>query len=630
MFKIREIIVPLAVVAMIIGMMLPLPTVLLDVLLIINLLLAVALLLSALSVNDPLKLSALPTILLLATLYRLTLNISTTRLILSGGEAGQVVAAFGSVVIGGSLAVGLVVFLIITLIQFIVIAKGAERIAEVAARFTLDALPGKQMSVDADVRSGLIDITRAREKREELQVESRFYGALDGAMKFVKGDAIAGLVIVAINITGGICVGVFVDELTVAAAVQKFVTLTVGDGLVSQIPALLNSLTAGIIVTKVARNENSSVVHELLAQIGQGEMVRGIIGAVALLLGFLPGMPAFPFLLVGIALLLCRSKKERPVSLHSEAAEFRPRSHPVLAISLHLSNWSEVLAHGGSNDAATIIKAAIDSLRQDLFDEFGILLTRIDVIKPTEKTPVEDSCAIVLLRGSEIARIALSSNAEGWIVLLSQRVREAIVANRVDLIDDMHTRRVLESAESVEQAAAIIPAIITVTQLTVILRALVRDGISIRNLDVILQAIAESSSRAAHERHYLEEVRIALGRQIVSRFISGGGVLEVIGVDPLVDLMFSQAERGQKSVDHDLLARVIEFAEESPTSRPLIVSRGSRALLADAFRTRGINRAVFAFEEVPGLVALEMTAIFQLGPGENELFAAAGELACVQ
>ena len=216
----KNLILPLSVLAMFASMLLPLPSGLLDILLVANLILSLLLLISALYITKPLKLSALPTLLLLATLFRLSLNVSTTRMILGSSGISKTIEAFGKVVIQGNLVVGVVVFLVITLVQFIVIAKGSERVAEVSARFTLDAMPGKQMSIDADVRAGLIDFKTAKEKREELQTESRFYGALDGAMKFVKGDAIAGLVITTINIIGGFAVGIFINNMDIQAEIQ--------------------------------------------------------------------------------------------------------------------------------------------------------------------------------------------------------------------------------------------------------------------------------------------------------------------------------------------------------------------------------------------------------------------------
>lgn len=615
MSKVRESIVPIAVVAMVVGMMLPLPPTLLDVLLVVNLLSAVALLLSALSVSDPIHLSALPTILLLATLFRLTLNISTTRLILGGGDAGQVISSFGAVVISGSVAVGVVVFLIITLIQFVVIAKGAERIAEVAARFTLDALPGKQMSVDADVRSGLIDIARAREKREELQIESRFYGALDGAMKFVKGDAIAGLIIVAINIIGGLAVGIFSGHLSISEAAQKYMTLTIGDGLVSQIPALLNSLTAGIIVTKVARSEGSSIVNELIRQIAQGRMVRGILCAVSILLGLLPGMPTMPFLLIGGLLLIGRDRRDGNVSTPTRETEFRPQIPPLLSV---------IISRHGPVDVELVdwSRREVERVRQSIFDQFGILLPRIEVCEGALLEKGLNCRAVVTLRGSPIHSFEVfencdprSDSGEGEVY---NQLRLAVISHRTELIDDAHTRRVLDFIEggAAETVAAIIPGMISVTQLTVIFRALIRDQISLRNFDCILQAVAECSAKVVRERQYIEEVRVALNRTIADKYRDQSGTISVIALDPLIDLAFSECESGQQHVDVELARRVLQFVENAPFTVPLIVGRGARALVADTLAARGIDRAVIAYEEIPTDIRLDIRAVLQLESGE--------------
>ena len=607
--KIKELLVPLAIVAMIIGMVLPLPTALLDILLIINLLVATALLLSALSVNDPIKLSALPTILLLATLFRLTLNISTTRLILTGGEAGQVVASFGSIVIGGSIAVGLVIFLIITLIQFIVIAKGAERIAEVAARFTLDAMPGKQMSVDADVRSGMMDVERARDKREELQVESRFYGALDGAMKFVKGDAIAGLIIVCVNIVGGVAVGLLGEHLSIAQAFQKFVTLTIGDGLVTQIPALLNSLTAGIIVTKVARSEESSAINELISQIAQGRMVKGIVCFVSLLLGCLPGMPTVPFVLIGVALFFMRAEPVKPIIQKAPMPVFQPKI-PALISIVAAESCSDQLR--SSKDFIL----ALDSFRQQAFDDFGVILPRIEYAPQRE----EGSSLSILFRGGIFA----STTTEVEIATIQQvvlsQLRLIIENYRAEIIDDIHTRRLLDFLESSapELVSSVIPSIVSVTQLTVITRALTRDSISLKHIDLIMQAVAECGARALTDRQLLEEVRVLLGRVIITRQLQGAATLRVITLDPFVDIAFSEAERGIKIVDSTLIGKLLAFISTIDQQIPLLVSKGSRALIADCLRARGQERSVFAFEEVPRGIEVEQVYSFQLEADEAE------------
>jgi flagellar biosynthesis component FlhA len=607
--KVKELLVPLAIVAMIIGMVLPLPTPLLDILLIINLLVATALLLSALTVNDPIKLSALPTILLLATLFRLTLNISTTRLILSGGDAGQVVASFGSVVIGGSVVVGLVIFLIITLIQFIVIAKGAERIAEVAARFTLDAMPGKQMSVDADVRSGIMDVERARDKREELQVESRFYGALDGAMKFVKGDAIAGLIIVCVNIIGGVAVGLITEHLSIAHAFQKYVTLTIGDGLVSQIPALLNSLTAGIIVTKVARTEESSAVNELISQIAQGRMVKGIVCFVSLLLGCLPGMPTIPFVLIGIALFFIRAEPVKEEIQKTPLPVFLPKIPALISISGNES-YLDLLR------SAKDFTIALDGFRQQVFEEFGIILPRIEYTVERE----EEASLRILFRGGLFALLSAAGEASLIQGTILSELRQIIDNYRPEIIDDIHTRRLLDFLESYapELVSAVIPSVVSVTQLTLITRALTREGISLKHIDLVMQAVAESGARAQSDRQLLEEVRVALGRVIVTPFLKNGLTLTVITIDPLVDIAYCEAERGVKMVDGSVIEKLIAYLDSIKEQIPILVSKGSRALITDCLRMRGKRQVVLAFEEVPQNIYVEALYSFRLEVEEAE------------
>ena len=237
-------------------MVLPLPTVVVDTLIALNLGVPVILLMVAVYMTSPLEFAGFPAVLLLTTLSRLALSITTTRLILLQGDAGDVVSAFGDYVVGGNIVVGMVIFLIITIVQFLVITKGSERVAEVAARFTLDGMPGKQMSIDGDLRAGVIDIEQARQRRQDIEKESQLYGAMDGAMKFVKGDAIAGLIIILVNIIGGVTIGVFQNDFSAFEALQKYSILTIGDGLIAQIPALIVSITAGLIVTRVSSDDN--------------------------------------------------------------------------------------------------------------------------------------------------------------------------------------------------------------------------------------------------------------------------------------------------------------------------------------------------------------------------------------
>src|SRR5450432_2325689 len=295
-----------ALVVSIVGMMIvPLPTPLLDLLISVNIAAAVTLLLVSLYVGDALKIATFPTLLLLTTLFRLALEISATRLILLRADAGEVIHAFGTFVVAGNLVVGDVIFVILTVVQFIVIARGAERVAEVAARFTLDAMPGKQMAIDAELRAGHIDAREARARRAALARESQLFGAMDGAMKFVKGDAIAGIVVLGVNVVGGLVIGVFQRGMELGAAARVYTLLTIGEGLVAQIPALLVSTAAGIIVTRVASEEDgasSPLGREIGRQVLAQPKALAISAGLLALLAVVPGLPALPFLVLAAAL----------------------------------------------------------------------------------------------------------------------------------------------------------------------------------------------------------------------------------------------------------------------------------------------------------------------------------------
>src|SRR5262245_3122110 len=293
-----------AIVMAVVGLMIvPLPTWLLDILLASNIATSVAILLVTLYVGDALKIAAFPTLLLITTLIRLALNVSSTRLILLQANAGEVIRAFGEFVVRGNYVVGGVIFLILSIIQFVVIAKGSERVAEVGARFTLDAMPGKQMAIDAELRSGSIDGNEARRRRRQLARESQFYGAMDGAMKFVKGDVIAGFLITVVNILGGLGIGVGMKDMEVTTALKRYGLLTIGDGLVTQIPSLVLATAAGVLVTRVASEEaDTSLGEELAAQIfGQPRALR-VASVFVFLLASIPGLPALPFVVIGALL----------------------------------------------------------------------------------------------------------------------------------------------------------------------------------------------------------------------------------------------------------------------------------------------------------------------------------------
>src|SRR5215831_8230847 len=309
----------LLVVVVVALMVVPLPTWLLDILLATNLSAAVAILLVVLYVPEAISIATFPTLLLITTLLRLALNVSSTRLILLQANAGEVIRSFGQFVVRGNYVVGAVVFLILTIIQFIVIAKGSERVAEVAARFALDALPGKQMAIDAEARSGAIDGNEARRRRRQLARESQFYGAMDGAMKFVKGDVIASVIITFINILGGLAIGVGQRGLDVEAALKRYGLLTIGDGLVTQIPALVLSTAAGILVTRVASEEpDQSLGSELAQQLFGVPKAMRAAGILVLGLGAVPGLPGLPFFLLGALLLVAARARSRQMQKEAQ------------------------------------------------------------------------------------------------------------------------------------------------------------------------------------------------------------------------------------------------------------------------------------------------------------------------
>ena len=293
--KRNDLLLAVLLVCIVFMMILPLPTQMVDVLIGVNLTLAAILLMASVYLQDVVQLSSFPSILLLTTLFRLALAITTTRLILIQADAGHIVETFGRFVVAGNLVVGLVVFLILTIVNFMVITKGSERVAEVSARFSLDAMPGKQMSIDSDMRAGQIELDEAKRRRNKLEKESQLYGAMDGAMKFVKGDAIAGLIIIAVNAIGGITIGTLQRGMTMSDAIDRYSLLTIGDGLVSQIPALFVSITAGFIVTRVSSEENKDLGSDIAAQLVNEPKALLITSAILAIFAVVPGFPTMVF-----------------------------------------------------------------------------------------------------------------------------------------------------------------------------------------------------------------------------------------------------------------------------------------------------------------------------------------------
>ncbi|MFT0891566.1 type III secretion system export apparatus subunit SctV [Pseudochelatococcus sp. G4_1912] len=332
--KRSDLVLAFLLVAIVFMMILPLPTDLIDMLIGLNLALAAILLMASMYIKDVVQLSSFPSILLLTTLFRLALSISTTRLILIQADAGHIVEAFGEFVVGGNLVVGLVVFLILTIVNFMVITKGSERVAEVSARFSLDSMPGKQMSIDSDMRAGMIELDEAKRRRNKLEKESQLYGAMDGAMKFVKGDAVAGLIITAINLIGGICIGVLQRGMPMNEAMSRYSLLTIGDGLVQQIPALFVSITAGFIVTRVSSDENSDLGSDIVSQLGSEPRALLITAGILGIFAIVPGFPTVVFTLLAGATGLAgffMTRKNKRASNKSSSSHDMPSLAPALA-----------------------------------------------------------------------------------------------------------------------------------------------------------------------------------------------------------------------------------------------------------------------------------------------------------
>ncbi|HEX7813939.1 flagellar biosynthesis protein FlhA, partial [Dyella sp.] len=372
------------VVAIIALMILPLPMLLIDALVALNMLIGIGLLLIAIYIPTPVAFSSFPSVLLLTTLFRLALSIAITRSILLNADGGHIIDTFGNLVVGGDLIVGLVVFLIITVVQFIVVAKGAERVAEVAARFSLDAMPGKQLSIDSDLRSGLLEKDEARRRRRLLEIESQLHGSLDGAMKFVKGDAIAGIVIILINLLGGLGVGVMMHDMSLSEATHTYSVLTIGDGLVAQIPALLASISAGLIVTRTAGDEEERNLGAIIGKQISGEpRVLMIIGFIALGMMLVPGFPALVFLPIGTALVMVAAWRmrervgvlRRVFKVPENQAELLPPDvadtdalspPPGLLLEVHLAALQSL----GSTQVRNLLRQIVGGLRE----EYGVPL----------------------------------------------------------------------------------------------------------------------------------------------------------------------------------------------------------------------------------------------------------------
>jgi type III secretion protein V len=544
----------LLVVSVVAMMIVPLPTWLLDVLIATNLSAAVAILLVVLYVPDALAIATFPTVLLLTTLYRLGLNVASSRLILLQANAGEVIHAFGSFVVRGNYVVGGVVFLILTVIQFVVIAKGGERVAEVAARFVLDAMPGKQMAIDAELRAGTIDGLEARKRRRTLSRESQFYGSMDGAMKFVKGDVIASLVITAINILGGLAIGVAQRGMSVGDALKRYGLLTIGDGLVSQIPALVLSTAAGVLVTRTASEEpDTPLGAELARQLFGMPKALDVAAIFVVLLAVVPGLPAVPFLVLAALLVLAaRSRKAQlrrdalyertqpPAALAPRTAAQGPSFAPLVQPwTVDVSADLEPLVddHGHEDDEETRgLRSRLVAVREELFAETGVALPMPRVrVQPT--LPTRHAVLSIYEVPAKVVLVPDETTDAEIPAFVAGTMRGLLRARAADFLGLAEVQRMLDELEQVAPATVrnVVPKPVSLTLLVDVLRRLAEEGVSIRDLRAILEALATMAATEKDPLTLTELVRSQLRRFITFRVTRGAGSLGVYLLDPVIE-----------------------------------------------------------------------------------------------
>lgn len=582
--KFGDIFVSLSIISMVIIIIIPVPLFLLDLLLSINISLALLVLLISIYNKEPLQFSIFPSLLLITTLFRLSLNISTTRYILMDGNAGQVIEAFGQFVIGGEAIVGFIIFIIIIVIQFLVITKGSERVSEVAARFTLDAMPGKQMAIDADLNSGLISESEARERRIRIQKESDFYGAMDGASKFVKGDAIAGIVITIINIVAGFAIGVLMRDMSLAESLQQYTLLTVGDGLVSQIPALLISTGTGIVVTRAA--SDSDLGSDVLKQLFNQPKIMFIISGVLLVLGItpLPTVPYFvlsgTFLYLGFILrseLLKSETEELAEEEESEVEEIRKPENiiPLLQVDpIELEFGYGIIPLADPNQGGDLFDRLV-MIRRQIALELGMV---VPMIRLRDNIQLEPNQYVVKIKGTEVANgnimfdhyLAMNpGNAEGeiegidtvepafglpakWISedlrekaeifgftvvdpssIISTHLTEVIKKHSYELLGRQEVKTLIDNIRENNTALVeeLVPKLMTYGEIQKVLGNLLKENISIRDLSTILETLADYCLVTKDPNMLTEYVRQSLRRAITKQYLPSKKA-KVITLDP--------------------------------------------------------------------------------------------------
>lgn len=673
--RFSDLVLALLLVAIIGLLILPLPTGLVDFLIAVNLMISVVMLMLSLYLPRALAFSTFPSMLLFTTLFRLALNVTTTRLILLHADAGAIIHTFGTFVVGGNFAVGAVVFLIITVVQFVVISKGAERVSEVAARFTLDAMPGKQMSIDADMRAGAINLEQARSRRAELTAESQLYGAMDGAMKFVKGDAIAGLVITAINLIGGFCIGLLMNGWELGKALRVFSILTIGDGLVSQIPALLVAITSGIIVTRVGSESNHPLGNDIANQFSAQPKALLLGALVVAAMGCIPGFPKLPLFglaagvaLLGYSLLAAQRNPSAAVQSESEPTAAVPAAERFSMVTPLLVELDPALR---TLFGATVHQQLLAPIRQALYQTVGVPLPEPHVRWRStplaggyrlliNEVPVAEgrlfADKVMALAQEDALRSAGIAVEEGlpwsphqrtfWVApaavptleqsgfqtLSPQRalvthLTQVLLRNASDFLSLQEARQLLDTLEQeAPELVREVQRLVPLQKLTEVLQRLVQEQISIRPLKQITQALIEWGQKEKDPVLLVEYVRGALARTISYRFAGNQRLLAAYVLSPELEEELRQAIRQTASgsylaLDADRVRRLLHqlrqtFGERSQVAQPPVV------VVSVDIRRYFRKLIDKEFYEVPVLSYQELSPEIQIQP-LGRLFAAA-------
>jgi len=665
-----SLIVPIAVVGVVVMMVVPLPTPAIDLLLACNISGSLLILLVSMNVRRPLEFSVFPSLLLVATLFRLALNVSVTRLVLLDGYAGKVVDAFGHFVVGGSLVVGLVIFLILIVIQFIVITNGAGRVAEVGARFTLDAMPGKQMAIDADLNAGLIDEVTARARRAEVAAEADFYGAMDGGTKFVKGDAIAAIIITLINLIGGLIIGVVVRHMPIGQAISTYSLLSVGDGLVSQIPALLLSVSTGLIVTRSTTQGDMGT--DMMTQFGAQKSATRMAGFAALAICVIPGMPKLPFLVVGGGLLLVAS---RQVTANDDADETTAMAKaPVLSPDSGEAIVEDMRVDPLSLDLACDIVDLVDTanggdlldrvraLRRKMAMDLGILLP---LVRTRDDLDLPLSTYSIQLGGVEAARgqappgavLAIGESlgslpgaptrepvfglAAKWIPaelrqqaelagatvvdrssVITTHLAEVVRRNASRLLGREDVRTLTEAIKRTHPVVVeeLTPALLNLGEIQRVLQMLLDDGVAIRDLVRIFEAMSLRAKTNQDPESLTEAVRAALGPAIAAPYHKDG-VLRVMTLEPTLEQNLLQAIRPAENGSFLVLegpqvdgitGNVLDIAERSEQrgeTPVLVCSAHLRSPLRKLLKVTAPRVPVLSFAELGDTAQIETIGV---------------------